>query len=256
MNNIVFVGDSYCASYNNDSSLLKDQLSKDQNSVTCQHKVSDDGIPCHPSLVANHFNCSLHPHGYGGKSWWYSRQKYRQFYLNAFSIDNTLAVIFFHTHPNRINNAWNDNLAKRLHDAVAIKQYYLEIHDPDYDNWACQQWFKEIAQEHTQVKTIHFHCFPETVKWSDLLPGMIYTTPLIHISIGELTGTDTEIMNKSSTAEDRHNHLNEHNNRALSDIIIHSIENYQPGQQTIDLSKFQQVNPNANRFPNLKFGTE
>jgi glutamyl/glutaminyl-tRNA synthetase len=244
----VFVGDSYCASFDKDSCSL---------STNYRHQWSQNSsIFGHPSLVAAHFNCILHPCGYGGQSWWYSRQKYHQWYLDKFGIDNTLAVIFFHSSPQRINNAHNDKLSKQGYDHIDMKYYYSEIHDTNYYNWSCQQWFKEIAQEHTQVKTIHFHCFPETVKWSDLLPGMIYTTSLTNISIGELTGTNDEVLNKCSTAETRANHLNEHNNQALADVIIHSIENYQPGQQTIDLSKFQQVNPNAHRYPNLKFGTE
>lgn len=246
MNNIVFVGDSFCATYDFNLWSLKGQPAH-------QHGTS---YPTHPSLVADHFNCNLHPHGYGGQSWWYIRQKYRAYYHEGHGAHDTLAVVFFHTNPDRINNACNEQLGNHHSDNLAIAYYYNDIHDKEYANWACQQWFKEIAQEHAQIKTIHFHCFPYTVQWSNLLPGMVYTTPVIHLSLGELTGTDDEIFKKSSFNETRYNHLNNYNNRALADVIIHSINNYQPGQYTIDTTKFEQANPNAYRYPAAGFGTE
>ena len=245
MHNIVFVGDSYCATYDLNQW-------KSRGYPAYQHGAHSD---LHTSLVADHFNCALHPHGYGGKSWWYSRQKYRGYYVDGHKVTDTRAVIFFHTSAGRIHNAWNEKLTNSYENS-SLKQYYLELHDQSYYDWAYQQWFREIARDHTQVKTIHFHCYPDTINWSDLLPGMIYTTPLIQISIGELQGTDDAILKKCSYDETRFNHLNAHNNRALANLIIHSIENYLPGQYKIDLTNFDQINPNAKNYPNSGFGTE
>ena len=134
--------------------------------------------------------------------------------------------------------------------------YYGPYFDLNFHYWAHQQWFKQINQQFGDLKTIHFHCFSETVKWSDYLPGCVFTTPLINFSIGELTGSDNEIRTNVGTKEVRPNHFNAQNNQAIANLIIKNIKDYQPGKYTIDPKLFHQVNPNSFRFPEPGFGTK
>ena len=169
-------------------------------------------------------------------------------------------VVFVHTNSDRIPTA-NEEIGTIDHSnpgqneaGRAIQLYYKYIHDPQFLQWAQQQWFKEINTRWAHLKTIHFHCFPDSVKHSHLLPGMVFTTPLIHISIGELSGTDKEI-DKLILEDQRYNHLSAANNQILADIILRSIYKYRPGQYRLDLNEFQLVNPNSVKFPLKGYGT-
>jgi hypothetical protein len=91
------------------------------------------------------------------------------------------------------------------------------------------------------------------------LPGTVFTTPLVRITVGQEIGTTTEIensMNNTMTNGHIHNHFNDHNNRAMAQVVIDALENYQPGMRTIDLIKFDQPNQNAHRWPSPGFGTK
>ena len=83
---------------------------------------------------------------------------------------------------------------------------------------------------------------------------MVYQTQLLTVSVGELTGTDDEIVNQIIT-DQRHNHFNAHNNRALANIVINAVRNYTPGRYDLDLREFEQPNPNAHKYPKPGFGT-
>jgi len=249
---IAFVGDSFCASYNY-------EFWKSRGCTTWQKGVE---TPTYLDIVAR-ANCyTLHPFGFGGKSWWYSRCRFieeLERLPKSFFADQLETIVFCHTNPSRINNAWNRELSNTDSDTSFVVDYYKHIFDGQFNEWAHQQWFKEIAEKWGHLKTIHFHCFPETVHLSRLLPGMVYTTPLIWASVGELTGTDNEITQHlihDNQFGHRFNHLNAHNNNALAEFILGSIYNYSPGQYEIDLSNFAQVNPNSKRWPDPGFGTE
>jgi len=120
--------------------------------------------------------------------------------------------------------------------ADASRLWLMHLHDYEFQDWAQQQYFRELAREYSTVKTIHFHCFKHTVQYSDLLPGMVYTTPLIEISKRE-SGADE----RSFVQDGRANHMNAHNNRALAQVIISAIDNYSPGLHTINLTGFDLI---------------
>jgi hypothetical protein len=248
---IAFVGDSFCAAYG----------MEDWKSRGCpghQHGTFD---PTFVSHVVTANNYDLYPFGYGGKSWWYSRQQFVDALKNIPSdvFENQLEVIVFcHTNCDRINNSWNFNLTNVGDDKkiyAPVESYYKHIHDRDFNAWAQRCWFSEINQRWSQIKTIHFHCFTDSLQWADLLPGVNFITPLVYISMGELTGTDLD-LHMSLQNETRHNHLNTHNNLALGNIILKTISNYQPGQYQLPMQDFDIVNPNATRFPNPGHGTK
>ncbi len=245
---IAFVGDSFCASYS-----FAEWKHRD-----CTNKQWGTEEPTYLDIVAKSNRYVLYPHGYGGKSWWYSRQRFiedLQRIPKEIFADQLETIVFCHTNSGRINNAWNRELSNTDTTSADAQNYYRYLFDGDFNDWAQQQWFNEIAKQWSHLKTIHFHCFPDSVKWSNLLPGVVYTTPLIHISIAELTGTDEEIRSTMQT-DKRYNHLNAKNNQVLADVILRTIYNYQPGQYNLDLNEFDIVNPDSIHFPNPGFGTE
>jgi hypothetical protein len=130
----------------------------------------------------------------------------------------------------------------------AVAAHYRHLYDDKFHCWAQEQWFREIHQRFSHLKTIHLHCFPDTVPLSHLLPGCVYTTPLIHISVGELSGTEIEIS-KQLSRDTRYNHMSQYNNQVLADVIIDAIDNYTPGTYKLPMEKFNRPNPNAENFP-------
>jgi hypothetical protein len=251
---IAFIGDSFCSTYG----------TSDFNDNGSQWRQFGTDAPTHPDLVVKHFDAVIDPCGYGGRSWWYSRSKFEYKWNWRFDeIQKQFkALIFFHTDHSRINNSWNDKLGM-LQNARgdgaagrAVESYYQHINDEDFDYWAQEQWFREIDRRYGHVKTVHFHCFPDTVKIGSLLPGIVFDTPLIHISIGELTGTDDAITKQMGAEESRHNHLSAQNNQALAQVIINAIEQLTPGHYDIPMDRFEIINPNATKWPKPRYGTE
>jgi hypothetical protein len=246
---IAFIGDSYCCTYGlNDFQKHRD------------HSQNGTDNPTHPDLVVKHFDADIEPFGYGGRSWWYSRSKFENRWgWNFEEVEKQFeALIFFHTDHGRINNSWNDKLGPRNNDGKLDEvqaSYYKYIFDMDFNRWAQEQWFREINRRFNHLKTIHFHCFIPTPNTIQLLPGVVFTTPLIHISLGELIGSDNHITNYLQN-ESRANHLSDHNNQALAQVIIQALEHYTPGQYSIPMDRFEIINPNATRWPDPGYGTE
>jgi hypothetical protein len=240
MTNIIFVGDSYCAS-----------TTAEHYAANGQQQFQDyKPYPGHPAIVADHYGVDLYTHGYAGKSWWYSYSKFQQaLHNNPTRLADALAVVFFHTDASRINSMNQeltsihlpqhfDQSSKRspidFELAEASRLWVRHLYDIEFQDWAERQYFKELARQYSEVKTIHFHCFKHTVDYSDLLPGRVYTTPLRSISKRE----PGEILKLSDT---RANHLNEQNNLALAHTIIQAIDRYEPGQCPIPLEGFDLV---------------
>jgi hypothetical protein len=225
-NKIIYVGDSFCA----------------------EHRK----FPGHVNEVKKYFpECAVTVCAAGSASWFYSRNKFlnetKDILLN--DRNSIKALIFFHTSDSRINNS--ENIVPVQNLPKDILQTCIDI---KFQNWAQQQWFREIAREYSDIPTIHYNCFTTNEDVLSLLPGMVFTTPLIHISIGELTGTDTEILSYIET-DKRYNHFSTENNKIFGQHVINAINNYTPGKFEIDMSKFNIINPNAFRYPNKGYGT-
>jgi hypothetical protein len=240
MTNIIFVGDSYCAS-----------TSSEHYDANGRQQFQDyKPYPGHPAIVADHYGVDLYSYGYAGKSWWYSYRKFQQALKNNPNrLADALAVVFFHTDASRINSMNQEltslhlpqhfgQLLKRVpidtELAEASRLWVRHLYDIEFQDWAERQYFMELARQYSKVKTIHFHCFDASVIYSDLLPGRIYTTPLYIIS-------DNEPGQKQPMGDTRANHLNEQNNLALADVIIQAIDRYTPGQYPIPLEGFDIV---------------
>lgn len=237
----------------------------------CWHKdqrfASD--YPSYQDLVCDHFGADQLLFGFAGKGWWYSRH-HMTHHLNENPSDRErlTAVVCMHTDWGRmlISHDTGDlmvrhgdlNIESSDSDIVrARKYYYTHLWDGNFHKWSMSQWFRELSEMFSSMPIIHFHCFTETQQIQHYLGDkcVIYTTPLVQISVGETTGSDDEIRSKISLDETRYNHFGSENNRALADVIIQDIQNYRPGVQEIDLSGFKIVNPNCTRYPESGFGT-
>jgi hypothetical protein len=266
---IVFVGDSYCSS-------ARTSLNYNTNIADSIGQQRDDH-PDHISWLdhaAERLNLNLYGFGYAGRSWYYSRVKFFKYLLNNPGRAKQIEfLVFCHTENSRYNTTNGD-----IHNGLMIPEYphmpgdlpsgqkeilatalqywFTDLLDYTYQDWAQQQWFYEIARTFGHIKQIHFNNYPWSIKdTTEILPGVIFTTPLIHLSLGEATGTDEEITRNFMSHDQRVNHFNSHNNRALGELVAVTAENYQPGHYSIDASKFDIVNSNAIRWPDPGFGT-
>jgi hypothetical protein len=235
---IAFIGDSYCASYS-------------ENRPNLNWHQSTRSADSYTELVAQHFGYDIAAFGFSAKSWWYSWSLFDKQW--AQNLDQIEALVFCHTIDRRINSRTHDDLPCTpivsqpcAPELKAASEYYFKyISDPEFNSWAQQQYFKMLNEKFSTVKTIHFHCYPPSVAYSDLLPGVVFTTPLSWISLGELVGTREETDRQFGHCR-RANHMNAHNNKQMAQIIIDVLEQpWQPGQRELSMTAFDHPNPNA-----------
>lgn len=225
-----------------------------------QHYIKNPARRSWVTEVAKYCNDQIDVHGYGGQSWWYSWYQFNKVWKDK--LDQIDCMVFCHTDPGRINNGWNHDLIKHRPEydkskdndesVLARELFFKYIHDDEFNIFAQQSYFAMLAKMFSHIKTIHFFT-SKPVVGIDQLPGMVFKTPLIQLSIAGATGTRQQILEKINDIidPDSHaNHLNMANNVALGKLVIDSIENYQPGMYEIDFSKFEVVNPNYTAWPN------
>ena len=149
---IAFVGDSYCATYEWDIPIVKMH----------QYRVN---FPAYPSITARHYQYNVAPYGFGGRSWWYSWSKFCKEWEHK--LDQIAAIVFTHTHKTRINSATTPefplmpNYAPSLSTADMIKanqHYFKYIHDPDFQAWTQENYFKLLKERFEQPN-------PNAAKW-------------------------------------------------------------------------------------------
>lgn len=265
--NIVFVGDSFCSAWSGTSGIPhRVQQQQSNGNDAARNSWLDE--------AASALELNLYSFGFSGRSWYYSRtQLFGQMQYDPEWINSVDLMIFCHTNSTRYNTC-NGNIgvemadvdfrphsddaeyAHKLNLANSLRAWLADLMDTNHQDWAQEQWFHEIARTFQNIKQIHFNNFTHTVdKASALLPGVVFTTPLIHISLGEATGTDAEVTKNFMSIDQRVNHLNSHNNRALANLVVATAQNYQPGIYPIDVSVFDYINPNASRWPNPGFGS-
>ena len=203
LKNIIVVGDSFCA--------------------------SSAGWP---SMLAQRLDLTLINHGQGGQPWWNTRNFLNN--INELTLTNTDVIVFAHTNAGRIPTGntqlglIDHSIAPKTEMDNAIQLYYKYIHEPEFLNWAQQQWFLEINQRWGYKKIVHLHSFPWSTEYGKLLLGLNIVTNLCSISLNELGVDKLELFN-----DKRANHLNDHNNSELACQLSTLIVNYT--QQTVQL---------------------
>ena len=267
MKNIVFVGDSYCSAWAGPSAMPhwpRQQTFHPMDRSKCSWL----------DVSAAKLELDLYSFGYAGASWYYSREQlFRHMASNPGWIGNVAVMIFCHTDCWRYNTREADigvemsapdyqpadkdqYYESKVRTAQSYRAWLLDLMDEQYQLWAQEQWFHEIARTFQHVPQMHFFSFHHNVDIAKkILPGIVFTTPLVHVSLGEATGTDAEITQKFMATDQRCNHFSMQNNRALGNLAADSMQNYQPGARPIDTHNFELINPNASRWPNPGFGT-
>lgn len=197
----------------------------------------------HPSIVAKHFGLRLYNFSFGGKSWWYSRNKFfAALKKEPDLLKKTFAVVFTHTTWDRVNTD-RDYITNNLSETdpkleQAEELYIKHFHDTPFQEWAGEQWFREIHRIFKDIPTVHFHCFAQSVKKNELLPGKKFMTPLQPLSMAEKIGEFEKILKELRAGDDRLNHFNDHNNLALANATIDALTNYSIGISNLELNKF------------------
>jgi hypothetical protein len=263
--NIVFVGDSYCSSWRGPSGIAH------------QYAQQHDPDLAHSSwldVTADKLDLTLYSFGFIGRSWYFSkRQLFKYMEANPKWIKSVDLMVFCHTDSARFNTECGDigkeminvdyaphpddaDPKRKLQLAKSVRVWYADLMDYPYQDWVQEQWFHEIARTFKDIKQIHFNNFTNTVQSaSSILPGVVYTTPLVHVSLGEALGTDSEIVKNYLLVDQRANHFSTVNNIALAEVVVTTALDYRPGARPIDLSNFYQPNKNASRWPEPGFGT-
>jgi hypothetical protein len=254
---IAFVGDSFCADYERDRA----ELAFDAIKMGQPGQGYWAGETCWTTELARRLGYRAAPFGFGGQSWWHSRQMFYQHYWSNPKVDqNQLqAIVFCHTNQDRINRVDGQGLHAHdlsKHESQGLDYYYKNIHDWDFAKWARDQWFVEIGRTFAGIKTVHLFCFdqgPSVVDQWTALPGVRMINPLVWIMVGELIGNKKYIDHTTSHGEYRCNHLSTANNLRLADIVYQAITDYAPGDQVLDLSVFDLPNPNYQQWPNGQY---
>ena len=200
-------------------------------------------------MVAKHFNLELRNFSFGGKSWWYSRNRFfMALKKEPDLLKKTFAIVFTHTSWDRANTnrdyITNNGTGIKDNDfpvselSKSEELYLKHYHDDLFQAWAGEQWFREIDRIFKDIPTVHFHCFMATLKKSHLLPGKKFMTPLHPIQISEKLGKFEKILKKLQQGDDRANHLSNHNNVVLANATIDALENYSTGISNLELKEF------------------
>jgi hypothetical protein len=192
-----------------------------------------------PRTLADELNLNLVCHGIGGQPWWNIKS-----FITGLSqdiIDDAEIIVFAHTNADRIPSL-NEELGRIDHFKkpeseieTAISLYYKYIHEPEFITWTHQQWFKEITESWGHKKLCHLHCFPWSLRYSNLLQGINITTNLTALSLNELGATEFNLFN-----DQRSNHFNQHNNTQLGLQLAEHLRNYSNKAVELDVSKFDQ----------------
>ena len=212
-NNIIIVGDSFCA------------------------------FEGWGEVLAKELGCNLFRRGFGGHSWWTVRWTL-QHDISQQLYDNTEYIVFCHTIESRLLKPNNDIAHINPNDesdkreiAQAVRLYYKYIYDESVAHWTQEQWFREISNTYyRKYKLIHLHCFPWSWDKRNLLKGMNIGPSLTAISLNELNATSLSQLAFCG----RPNHLNEYNNTMLGQELAKLINNYQETDVFLDLTKFEQ----------------
>lgn len=263
---IAFVGDSYCAGLEPGRA----EIAFHAGHMGWQGQpIVTPGSPCWTTELAHRLGYRVLNFGFGGQSWWHSRQMFYQHYWHNPEFDQSQleAIVFCHTSCSRIPRVnasalWQPDLSKK--EIRGLEYYYSHVYEREHAYWIRDQWFHEIARTFAHVKTVHLFCFdcaPQTPgvssnltaeQWS-LLPGVRMCEPLIWISLGELPYNTKKQVDHHLEHDDRYNHLNASNNLHLADRIYRALTNYVPGDHSLNLQDFNLPNKNYTGWPDGQY---
>jgi hypothetical protein len=207
--NIIVVGDSFCASAEHWPQQLADAL--------------DLNLICHTQGA--------------GQAWWDARHWLE--HVHPAHWEQTTTIVFAHTNAERIPTD-SAQLGQIDHSAPpttemaqAVCLYYKYIFHTPFMHWAQRAWFREISEKYSQYRLVHLHCFPWSVHHSDQLLGLNITTNLSAISLNELGAEEMTLYR-----DPRPNHLNAYNNRQLAQQLAGLIQQGAQGNHALATDRF------------------
>ena len=182
--------------------------------------------------------------GFGGMSWWYSyRMLHRELVADPTLIDRIEIVISAHTNCERIpykpDHIFDSDLDQKLTKAI-----YTSNFDVEFFRWAHPHWARDFSDMFKDKMMINFFCYNPYSSNINLFTGMQCTTPLIHLSVAELEGTQKEVDNRM-TRDKRVNHFTTENHQIFAEVCHWAIKNYKPNTQfDFPIDKWNIKNPN------------
>lgn len=252
---IVFVGDSFCAEFKRPKNFFNQP-----RAYYYQHDTRDKKFDSWIDFVQESTGLPVDCHGYAGQSWWFSWKKFWDDWSDR--LQDITAIVFCHTSVHRINSSlladgarafYSKHLTAKWRDfggsqQKAVDMWYKHLYDGDFQYFAQEYYFQMIKEKLSHIKTIHFRCFNDRINM-ERLPGMIFSTPLIHIAVAGSSGNKEAIDDDLARSDDRVCHMTKANNLELGQLVVDSLDNYCPGHAEIDMSRFTIVNPNYKHWP-------
>lgn len=177
----------------------------------CFHREQETDWPVKLSKL---INLNLTGEGLLGQSWWFIRTKFIK-YINSPEFNDTELFVFCHTEPNRIigttetimHDNWEPNLS-------IVKTHLMYLENKQFNDWCCQQWFKELNVLLSNKKVIHLQNFNSTRSFFNLLDGVKFASPsLMDVSIKTLHTLDEFLYDQ------RHNHFESDKNVLLAERL-------------------------------------
>lgn len=235
MKNIVFFGDSF-ASFGINANADR------------QYSTKETGLESYLDIVAQEIGATPIYMGFGGVSWWYSYARLKEWILaNQVEWRKTEALVMCLTNATRV----------KISDPYDFDRYHRSKHEQhahihalrmDFENWAYKKFVEEIKQMTTNKKVILLPCFRDE-QWISVNFRKDFATSALNlctISYSEFkAGVEInrrEDITKLVSGDERANHLNQHNNRALAADLIDKLNNYQPGIFMLNQSAYDRNN--------------
>jgi len=188
--------------------------------------ASDTGWP---GILADQLNLNLVSQGFPGHHWWKAKR-----YLDSVDTGNSESIVIVHTNATRIPTEDSalvtfDHSQEPTNELeLSVKLYNKYISNPEFLEWAQQQWFAELETQHENI--IHLHSFPWSVNYGSNARKNIEQN-LCALSLNELGAKEFSLFNDT-----RPNHLNEFNNLILASQLAEII---QGDREQLDAQEFE-----------------
>ena len=182
----------------------------------CKYRGDQDW----PKQLADLFGYQIIGRGFEGASWWHTRQEL-QSYTQHQEFHKIELFVICHTCSQRIltNNCVLQNRTDQIDHAREI--YYKYIHDCQVNNWATQNWYRELNTWLANKRVIHVQLFESTKDYFNILNGLKFVHPLTPISLEEIKHNPGLFMREHivDSGIARRNHFTVESNKKLAKFI-------------------------------------
>ena len=231
MKRIVFFGDSF-ASFGRGCQGFGQQNSQEKNLVSYLDLVSDS-LNAEPVYL-----------GFGGTSWWFSYVRLMDWVKNnPGQWQEVEYIVMCLTGSDRPKISREDHI-------LNLRKHTPELYMMDeFNQWAYRKFLHEFSQRSRNKKVIVLPCFKPEI-WISEEYRTLWATCALELCTVSQSEFDISTRSRNpmhelmarTEVDNRANHLNEHNNRALAADLVAKFVNYQPGIFMLDESKYFRAN--------------